>query len=118
MSQKLVFSRGKGDKNSYGKRGSSGISNVSNAAIDDRLFDMHEYHALTPEQRNTLYLKRLKLGHVVNGQGGGGVGNDCGKGNDKGPTLKYLNRIIVALGAKFDKFTLPHDDDDQDEDED
>jgi hypothetical protein len=52
-----------GGKNSYGKRGSSGILNVSNAAVDDRLFERHEYHALTPEEKNTLQLKRLKHGH-------------------------------------------------------
>jgi hypothetical protein len=38
----------------FGKRGSSGISNVSNDAVDDRFFEKHEYHALTPEQNNTL----------------------------------------------------------------
>jgi hypothetical protein len=44
----------------------------------------HEYHALTPDQKNTLRLKRLKRGHVGNGQGGGG--NRNGKGHGKGPT--------------------------------
>jgi hypothetical protein len=43
------FSRGtkRGGKNSNGKRGSSGISKVSNAAVDDLLFEKHEYHTLT-----------------------------------------------------------------------
>jgi hypothetical protein len=45
---KVIFARGKGGNNSFGKRGSSGISNVSNAAVDDRFFDKNEYHALTP----------------------------------------------------------------------
>jgi hypothetical protein len=111
MFQKLVLIVGKGEggKNSYGKRGSSGILNVSNAAVEDRFFEKHEYHVLNPYQKNTLRLKRLKRGHVGNGQGGGG--NDNGKGNGKGPTLKSLNSSIAVLGAKFDKFTLPNDDD-------
>jgi FMN-dependent NADH-azoreductase len=44
----VSFARGKADKNSFGKRNSSGMSNVSNAAVDDRFFENHEYHALTP----------------------------------------------------------------------
>jgi hypothetical protein len=34
----VSFARGKAGKNSYGKRHSIGISNVSNAAVDDRFF--------------------------------------------------------------------------------
>jgi predicted kinase len=34
----VSFARGKAGKNSYGKRHSTGISNVSNAAVDDRFF--------------------------------------------------------------------------------
>jgi hypothetical protein len=102
----VSFACGKGGKNLYGWRGSYGISNVSNAAVDDRFFEKHEYHAMTPEQNNILCLKRLKHGHVGNGQGGGGNGN--GKGNGKGPTLESLNLFIVAMGAKFDKFILPN----------
>jgi hypothetical protein len=34
----VSFARGKGGKKSFGKRGSTGISNVSNAAVDDRFF--------------------------------------------------------------------------------
>jgi hypothetical protein len=34
----VSFARGKAVKNSYGKRHSTGISNVSNAAVDDRFF--------------------------------------------------------------------------------
>jgi hypothetical protein len=37
----VSFARGKGAKNSFGKRGSSGIYNVSNAAVDDCLFEKH-----------------------------------------------------------------------------
>jgi hypothetical protein len=102
----ISFARGKGSKNSFGKRGSSGISNVSNAAVGDRFFENHEYHALTPDQNNTLRLKRLKSCHVSNCQGGGG--NGSGKGNYKCPTLKSLNLSIAELATKFDKFTLPN----------
>jgi hypothetical protein len=109
------FAHGKGSKNLFDKRGSSGIYNVSNAAVDDRSFEKHEYHALTPEQKNTLRLERLKRGHVGNGHGGGGNGN--GKGNDKGPTLKSLNRSIAALAKKVDKFNLLNDDDDDESSE-
>jgi hypothetical protein len=35
------FAHGKGGKNLFGKRGSSGISNVSNATVDDRFFEKH-----------------------------------------------------------------------------
>jgi hypothetical protein len=105
-----VFSRGKGGKNSFGKQGSSGISNVSNAAADDHFIEKHEYHALTPEQKNTINLKQLKCGHVGNGHGGGGNGN--GKGNSKGPTIKSLNRSIADLATKFYRFNLTNDDDD------
>jgi hypothetical protein len=111
----LSFARGKGGNNSFEKRGSSGISYVSNAAVDDRFFEKHEYHALTPEQKNTLRLKQLKHVHVGNDHGGGGNGN--GKGNDKCPTLKSLNRSIAALPTKFDKFNLPNDYDDESSDE-
>jgi hypothetical protein len=86
---------------------------MSNAAVDDRFFEKHEYHDITPEQKNTLRLKKLKHAHVGNGHGGSGNGN--GKGNDKGPTLKSLNRSIAALATKFDKFNLQNDDDDDDE---
>jgi hypothetical protein len=55
----VSFARGKGSNNSFGKRVSPGISNVSNAAVDDRFFEKDEYHALTPEQKNTLRLKHL-----------------------------------------------------------
>jgi hypothetical protein len=79
----VSFARGKGSKNSFGKRGSSGISNVSNTAVDDRFFEKHEYHALTPKKKNTLRLKRLKRGHVGNGHGGGGQGNGKCNGNTR-----------------------------------
>jgi hypothetical protein len=54
----VSFGRRKGGKNLFGKRGSSGISNVSNAAVDDHLFEKHEYNSLTPDQKNTLRLNR------------------------------------------------------------
>jgi hypothetical protein len=60
----VSFSLGKAGKNSFGKCNSSEISNVSNAAVDDMFFEKHEYHALTPAQKNTLMLKRRKRGHV------------------------------------------------------
>jgi hypothetical protein len=107
----VSFARGKAGKNSFGKRSSSGISNVSNAAVDDRLFEKQEYHALTPKQKNTLRLKRLKRGHVGNGHGGNG--NGTGKSNGKGPTIKSLTHSIAALNTKIDKFSLPDDDDDE-----
>jgi hypothetical protein len=109
----VSFARGKGGKNSFGKRGSSGISNVSNAAVDDRFFDKHEYHALTPEQKNMMHLKRLKCGHVGNDYGGNG--NGTGKDNGKGPTIKSITRSIVVLATKFDKFSLPDDDESSEE---
>jgi superfamily II DNA/RNA helicase len=60
----VSFARGKAGKNSYGKRHPNGISNASNAAVDDRLFEKHEYNALAPYQKNTLRLNLLKRGHV------------------------------------------------------
>jgi hypothetical protein len=53
------FARGKAGKNSFGKRNSSGMSNVSNAAVDDRFFEKHEYHALAPDQKKLLILSKL-----------------------------------------------------------
>jgi hypothetical protein len=82
--------------------------------VDDRLFEKHEYHALTPDQKNTLRLKRLKRGHV--GKGHIGNGNVTGKKSGKVPTIKSLTRSIAALTAKIDKFSLS-DDGDDDEDE-
>jgi hypothetical protein len=55
----VSFARGKAGRNSYGKRHSTGISNVSNVNVDDRFFEKHEYNALTPDQKNTLRFKRL-----------------------------------------------------------
>jgi hypothetical protein len=37
----VSFAHGKGGKNSFGKRNSTGISNVSNASVDDRFFERH-----------------------------------------------------------------------------
>jgi hypothetical protein len=109
----VSFAHGNVGKNSFGKRHSTGISNVSNDAVDDRFFEKHEYNALTPDQKNTLRLKRLKRGHVEKGHTGNG--NSNGKNNGKGATIKSLTRSIVALSTKIDKFSVPDDDDDEDE---
>jgi hypothetical protein len=85
--------------------------------VDDRFFEKHECHALTPDQKNTLRLKRLKRGHVGNGHGGNGNGTGTGKGNGKGPMPKSLTRSIAALATKFEKFSLPDDDDDESSEE-
>jgi hypothetical protein len=45
----VSFSRGKAGKNSYGKRHSTGVSNVSNANVDGRFFEKHECNDLTPD---------------------------------------------------------------------
>jgi hypothetical protein len=37
----VSFARGKGGKNSFDERSSSGISNVTNAAVDGRFFEKH-----------------------------------------------------------------------------
>jgi hypothetical protein len=111
----VSFARGKAGKNSYGKRHSTGISNVSNAAVDDRFFEKHEYNALTPDQKNTLRLKRLTRGHV--GKSHTGTGNKNGENNGKGATIKSLTRSIAALSTKIDKFSLPDDDEDESSDE-
>jgi hypothetical protein len=37
----VIVAHGKAVKNLYGKRHSTGISNVSNAAVDDRFFEKH-----------------------------------------------------------------------------
>jgi hypothetical protein len=109
----VSFARGKAGKNSFGKHHSTGISNISNAAVDDRVFEKHEYNALAPDQDNTLRLKRLKRGHV--GKGHTGTGNSNGQNNGKGATLETITRSIAALSNKIDKFSLPADDDDEDE---
>jgi hypothetical protein len=110
------FAHEKSGKNSYGKRHSTGISNVSNAAVDDRFFEKHEYNALTPDQKSTLRLKHLKRGHV--GKSHTGAGNNNGKKNGKCVTIKSLTRSIAALSTKIDKFSLPDDSEDEDEYED
>jgi hypothetical protein len=109
----VSFVRGKAGKNSYGKRQSTGISNVSNANVDDRLFEKHEYTALTPDQKITLRLKRLKSGHV--GKSHIGAGNNNGKSNGKAFTIKSLTRSIAALSTKIGKSSLPDDNEYEDE---
>jgi hypothetical protein len=108
----VSFACVKGGKNSYGTRHSTGISNVSNAAVDDRFFDKHEYNALTPDQKNALRLKRLKRRHV--GKSHTRTGNKNGNNNGKGATIKSPTRSIVALRTKIDKFSVSDDDDDED----
>jgi hypothetical protein len=109
----VSFARGKGGKNSYGKRYSPGISNVSNSNVDDRFFDKHEYNALTPDQKNTLRLKCLRRGHV--GKIHTGSGNNNGKSNGRAVTIKSLTRSIAALSTKIDKFSSPDNNEDEDE---
>jgi hypothetical protein len=109
----VSFARGKAGKNSFGKRQSTVISNVSNANVDDRFFEKHAYNALTPDQKNTLRIKRLKRGHVGNSHTG--AGNNNGNGNRKAVTIKSLTRSIVALSTKINKFSFPDDNEDEEE---
>jgi hypothetical protein len=111
----VSFARGKAGKNSFVKRNSSGMSNVSNAAVDDRFFEKHEYHALKPDQKNTLRLNRLERGHV--GKVHSGNVNGTGKSSGKVPTIKSLTRSIAALTTKIDKFILSDDDEEEEEEE-
>jgi hypothetical protein len=97
--------------NGGGKHGSSGMSSKSNGDVADRFFDKHEYHTLTPEQKNNLRLKRLKRGHVGNGQS-----SRDGKSHPKGSqsyTIKQLQRTISALSSRFDKLVVPSEDEDE-----
>jgi hypothetical protein len=107
------FACGKAGKNSYGRHHSTGISNVSNVNVDGRFFEKHEYNALTPDQKKTLRLKRLNRGHV--GKSHTGVGNNNGKNNGKAVPIMSLTRSIAALSTKIDKFSLPDDNEDEDE---
>jgi hypothetical protein len=100
----VSFARGKAGKNSFGKRNSSGMSNFSNDAVDDRFFEKHEYHSLTPDQKNRLRLKHLKCGHV--GKCHSGNGNDNGKNSGKGPTIKSLTRSIAELTTNIYEFSF------------
>jgi hypothetical protein len=81
--------------------------------VDDRFFEKHAYNALTPDQKNTLRLKRLKRGHF--GKSHTGSGNNNGKNNGKSVTIKSLTRFLAALSTKIDKFSLPDDNEDEDE---
>jgi hypothetical protein len=91
----VSFARRKAGKNSFGKHNYSGISNVSKSAVDGRLFEKHECHALTPDQKTTMRIKRLTRGPV--GKGHGGNVNGTGRSNGKGPTVKSLTHSIAAL---------------------
>jgi transcription initiation factor TFIIIB Brf1 subunit/transcription initiation factor TFIIB len=81
--------------------------------VDDRFFDKHEYNALTPDQKKTLRLKRLKRGHV--GKSHTGSGNKNVKNNGKSVTIKSRTRSIAGLSTKIDKFSSPDDNEDEDE---
>jgi hypothetical protein len=109
----VSFARGKAGKNSYGKHHSTGISNVSNAAVDDRFLEKHEYNDLTPDQKNTLRRKRLKHDHV--GKSHTGTDNNNGNNNGKGATIKSPTRSIAALSTNIYKFSFPDDDYDEGE---
>jgi hypothetical protein len=91
------------------------MSNNSNSDVADRFLDKHEYHTLTPEQKNNLRLKRLKRGHVGNGQS-----SRDGKIHAKGSQssiIKQLQRTIYALSSRFDKLGVPSEDEDECESE-
>jgi hypothetical protein len=105
--------RVKAGKNSFGKRRYTVISKVSNASVDERFFENHDYNDITPDQNNMLSLNCLKRGHVGNGHTINV--NSIGKNNRKGETIKSLTRSIAALSTKIDKFSLPEDDDNEDE---
>jgi hypothetical protein len=96
-----------GGNNSSGKLGSSGISNTE---VDNRLYDKYKYHALSSEQNNTLRLKSVKGVHV--GKTQGSVGKVGGK-SIHAQNIKSMERTRAVLGANFDKFNLPDDDDDE-----
>jgi hypothetical protein len=111
----VSYARKSGGGKGGGKRGSSGMSNNSNRDVADRLFDKHEYHTLTPEQKNNLRLKILKRGHFGNGQS-----SRDGKIQSKGSqssTIKQMQRTISALSSRFDKLGVPSEDEDECESE-
>jgi hypothetical protein len=89
------------------------MSNVSNASVDDKFFEKHEYHAITPDKKKTLRIKRLKSIHV--GKGHSGNVNGTGKNSGEGSTIKSLTHSIAALTTKLDKFSLSDDDEEEDE---
>jgi hypothetical protein len=87
------------------------MSSSSNGEVADRFFDKHEYHTLTPEQINNLRLKRLKRGHVGNGQS-----SRDGKIHPKGSqssTIKQMQHTISALSSRFDRLGVPSEDEDE-----
>jgi hypothetical protein len=114
----VAYARKSGGGKGGGKRGSSVISNNSNGDVADRFFDKHEYHTLTPEQKNNLRLKRLKRlkrGHVGTGQNYRDDKSHA-KGS-KSSTIKQMQRTISALSSRFDKLGVPSDDEDECESE-
>jgi hypothetical protein len=103
----VSFARGKTSKNSFGKRNSSGISNVSNAAVYDMFFEKHECHALTPDQNNTIRLKCFKSGHVEKAI------LEMAMAMERTAVRDPHSNLSPA--TKIDKFSLPDDDDDEEE---
>jgi hypothetical protein len=91
------------------------MSSSSNGEVADRFSDKHEYHTLTPEQKNNLHLKRLKRGHVGNGQ----ISRD-GKSHPKGSqssTIKQMQRTISALSSRFEELGVSSEEEDEYESE-
>jgi hypothetical protein len=81
--------------------------------VYDRFFKKHEYNALAPDQNNTLRINRLKRDRV--GKINTRSGNNNGKNNGKGVSIKSLTRSIAALSTKSDKFSLSIGDEYEDE---
>jgi hypothetical protein len=92
----VTYARRSGGGKGGGKRGSSGISNNSNGDVADRFFDKHEYHTMTPEQKNNLRLKRLKRGHVGNGQN-----SRDGKSHPKGSQSSTIKQSALHFCAEI-----------------
>jgi hypothetical protein len=83
--------------------------------VDEKLFEKHEYNALTHDKKNTQRLKRFKRGHI--GKSHTGDDNNNGRNNGKCATIKSLTRSILTLSTKIDKFSLTGDDEDESSDE-
>jgi hypothetical protein len=111
----VSYSRKLGGGKGGRKPGSSGMSNNSSSDVADLFFYKHEYHTLTPEQKNNFPLKRLKRGHV-----GNGLSSRDGKIHAKGSqssNIKHMQRTISALSSRFDKLGVPSEDEDECESE-
>jgi hypothetical protein len=73
----------------------------------------NQYYYFSLLGQMNISIKRLNRGHV--GKSHAGTGNNNCKNNGKGAKIKSLTRSIAALSTKIDKFSLPDDDDDEDE---